>query len=143
MKKTLLLTLLFLLAGVRLGAQMPRTDMERLAYQDVDFNRVLTTADNEVALKSTDVPAQYSWVFDGGRKDGDMVTEENGEVLVYMNSRSQADFTALMALVKAHGYNLDPELTSFGEISAYEARSASGARCSIMFNMGNLMVAFH
>jgi len=95
------------------------------------------------ALKSTDVPAQYSWVFDGGRKPEDMVTEENGEVMVYMNKRTQADFTALMALVKAHGFNMDPELTSFGGISAYEARSASGARCSIMFNMGNLMVAFH
>ena len=33
MKKTLILTLLLLLAGVTLQAQMPRTDMERLAYQ--------------------------------------------------------------------------------------------------------------
>lgn len=95
------------------------------------------------ALKGTDVPAQYSWVFDGGRKPEDMVTVENGEVLVYMNGRTQADFNALMALVKAHGFTLDPEITSFGGISAYEARSASGARCSIMFTRNNLMVAFH
>jgi len=95
------------------------------------------------ALKSTDVPAQYSWIFDGGRKPEDLVNEENGEFSVYMKNRTQADFTALTALVKAHGYNLDQEITSFGGISAYEARSASGVSCSIMFTKGNLMVGFH
>ena len=53
MKRTLILALLLLLAGVRLSAQMPRTDMERLAYQDVDFNRVITSADTEVPVLVT------------------------------------------------------------------------------------------
>lgn len=95
------------------------------------------------AMTSADIPAQYSWVFDGGRKSDDMVTIEKGEVSVFMKGRSQADFTAMTALVKAHGFNLNAEQNSFGGMSFYEAKSASGASCTVLLNKNDLMVSFH
>ena len=94
------------------------------------------------AIKNTDIPAEYSWVFDGGRQPKDMVNVEKGEVSVFLNGRKQPGYAAIVALAKAHGYVLEPEDIAFGGIAAYTAKSAAGITCNVMLNKDNVMVSF-
>lgn len=94
------------------------------------------------AIKGADVPAEYSWVFDGGRQPEDMVTVEKGEVSVFLVGRKQAGYTAMVALVKAHGFVLNPENTAFGSIMAYTAKSSAGVTCNVLLNKNDVMVSF-
>ena len=94
------------------------------------------------AIKNADVPAEYSWVFDGGRQPDDMVTVEKGEVSVFLVGRKQVGYTAMVALVKAHGFVIEPENTAFGGIMAYTAKSATGVTCNVLLNKNDVMVSF-
>ena len=85
--KRIFILLSLLLIGATALAQMPRTDMERLAYQDVDFNRVLTNTDNEVPVLIT--IGRYQ--FDGMLQLEDVTLSDKEIVKVIKDVWAQMD----------------------------------------------------
>ena len=108
---------------------------ERRAQYEADMKEM-------EAMMSNDIPAEYSWILPEGKKTCDVVAIENGEVSIALRDRTEADYKKAVDRVKAHGYTLDANTTTFGGMVFYEARSPKGIQATVLLNKSNLMISF-
>lgn len=95
----------------------------------------------EYTPSSNELPTEYAFLVPGGIRTGDMVINDEDGLSISLKSRTTEEYNAIVQAARSHGYAIDEDNGSWGDMLFFEASNGT-EKISIAYQNSSVLILF-